>query len=277
MTTVDLQIPLLFDISAGAVVFGEKVEDVDLFDAHLNFTVTGSSGDNLVTQFKNIMYADASENDVSGVLFYAKTATLSDDLGGAIETACLGSSATLVQPAAADDAAAVGTKGSSAHNKRYMAPGIPLPDYSQTTEGPLSATNANQAYYTAGLVDATGTSFGRILIRLMATHLMGHPFAQSFIANEEQIINDISNTSLGDQLQTRLLKNDADMFAVGSDNSMAQATEDGTSGDGEKSYKAQKSAGIRNQILQSIYEALLGTDPARFDLSGSDATGSVPM
>ena len=273
MTTVDLQIPLLFDISAGAVVFGEKVEDVDLFDAHLNFTVTGSSGDNLVTQFKNIMYADASENDVSGVLFYAKTATLSDDLGGAIETACLGSSATLVQPAAADDAAAIGTKGSSAHNKRYMAPGIPLPDYSQTTEGPLSATNANQAYYTAGLVDATGTSFGRILIRLMATHLMGHPFAQSFIANEEQIINDISNTSLGDQLQSRLLKNDADMFAAGSTNSMIQATEDGTSGDGEKSYKAQKSAGIRNQILQSIYEALLGTDPARFDLSGSDATG----
>jgi len=272
MTTVDLQIPLLFDISAGAVVFGEKVEDVDLFDAHLNFTVTGTSGDNLVTQFKNIMYADASENDVSGVLFYAKTATLSTDLGGAIETACLGSSATLIQPAAADDAAALGTKASAAHNKRYMTPGIPLPDYSQGTEGPLAATNANQAYYTAGLVDAAGTSFGRILIRLMATHLMGHPFAQSFIANEEDIINDISNTSLGTQLQSRLLKNDADMFTVGATNSMAQATEDGTAG-GATSYKAQKSAGIRNQILQSIYEALLGTDPARFDLSANDVNG----
>jgi len=273
MTTVDLQIPLLFDISAGAVVFGEKVEDVDLFDAHLNFTVTGSSGDNLVTQFKNIMYADASENDVSGVNFYAKTATLSDDLGSAIEVACLGSDATLIQPAAANDAAAIGAKDTSAHNARYMTPGIPLPDYSQTTEGPLGATNADQAYYTAGLVDADGTSFGRILIRLMATHLMGHPFAQSFIANEAQIINDISNTSLGTQLEDRLLKNDSDMFAAGGSNSMVQATEDGTSGDGEKSYKAQKSAGIRNQILQSIYEALLGTAPARFDLSGTDATG----
>lgn len=274
MTTVDLQIPLLFDISAGAIVFGETTDDVDLFDAHLNFTVTGTSGDNLVTQFKNIMYADASENDVSGVLFYAKTATLSDDLGGAIETACLGSNATLIQPAAADDAGAIGTKAAGdAHGKRYMAPGIPLPDYSKTdpAAGPLAASNDNQAYYTAGLVDATGTSFGRILIRLMATHLMGHPFAQSFIANEEQIINDISNTSLGSQLQARLLKNDADMFAAGSpggtDNSMAQATADGSV------YIADKSAGIRNQILQSIYEALLGNDPARFDLSANDATG----
>ena len=273
MPTVDLQIPLLFDISAGAVVFGEKVEDVDLFDAHLNFTVTGSSGANLVTQFKNIMYADASENDVSGVNFYAKTATLSDDLGAAIEVACLGSDATLIQPSAANDAAAVGAKDTSAHNARYMTPGIPLPDYSQTTEGPLGATNTNQDYYTAGLVDADGTSFGRILIRLMATHLMGHPFAQSFIANEAQIINDISNTSLGTQLEDRLLKNDSDMFAAGASNSMVAATEDSTSGDGEKSYKAQKSAGIRNQILQSIYEALLGTAPARFDLSGTDATG----
>ena len=277
MTTVDLQIPLLFDISAGAVVFGEKVEDVDLFDAHLNFTVTGSSGQNLVTQFKNIMYADASENDVSGVNFYAKTSTLSADLGSAIEVACLGSTATLIQPAAANDAGAIGAKASSAHNKRYMTPGIPLPDYSQTTEGPLASANADQDYYTAGLVDANGTSFGRILIRLMATHLMGHPFAQSFIANEEQIINDISNTSLGTQLQAKLLKNDSTMFSAGSpggvDNSMVQATSNGTSGDGATSYKAQKSAGIRNQILQSIYEALLVTDPARFDLSGTDATG----
>ena len=41
---VDLQIPLLFDISAGGIVFGETVTETDLFDAHLNFEVTGNSG-----------------------------------------------------------------------------------------------------------------------------------------------------------------------------------------------------------------------------------------
>ena len=82
---VDLQIPLLFDISAGGIVFGETVTDTDLFDAHLNFEVTGNSGTALVDEFKKIMYADPSENDVSGVLFYSTTDNLSTSMGRFIQ------------------------------------------------------------------------------------------------------------------------------------------------------------------------------------------------
>jgi len=109
---------------------------------------------------------------------------------------------------------------------------------------------------------------------------MGHPFAQAFIANESKIISDISNTNITSQLETKLLKNDITMFAdgytmVGSDkvpNGIAKAT---LNASGVARYKAQKSDGIRNQILQSIYEALLGTAPERFDLSGNDADYDV--
>lgn len=266
--SVDLQIPLLFDISAGGIVFGETVSDTDLFDAHLNFEVAGNSGTALVNEFKKIMYSDPSENDVSGVLFYSTTDGLSTSMGAQISYAILGSDATLIQPSATGTSDASGNTGDS-HKARYMTPGIPLPNYSKTTKEAVAADDATQKYYTSALVDAGGSSFGRIMIRLLATHLMGHPFAQSFIANESTIISDISNTNITSQLETRLLKNDSTMFSDGGTNNIATATADGTR------YKAQKSAGIRNQILQSIYEALLGTAPERFDLSGNDAGADV--
>ncbi len=271
MPAVNLQIPLLFDISAGGIVFGETTSDTDLFDAHLNFQVAGSSGTALVNEFKKIMYADPSENDVSGVLFYSTTAGLSSTLGGQISAAILGSSATLIQPSATSSADASGNTGAS-HGARYMTPGIPLPNYSCTVAADRATAHAsrpttneaNQKYYTDALVDAGGTSFGRVLIRLMATHLMGHPFAQAFIANESSIITDISNSDITSQLENRLLKNDSTMFSDGASNSVTAATVDGAR------YKADKADGIRNQILQSIYEALLGTAPERFDLSAND-------
>ena len=263
---VNLQIPLLFDISAGGIVFGETAVDMDVFDTHLNFEVTGASGDGLVTEFKRIMYADASENDISGVLFYSTPGTsLSNSLGAQISYAILGDTATLIQPSATGVSDASGNAGNS-HGARYMTPGIPLPNYSKTTSDRNSAgaNDTSQQYYTAALVDAGGSSFGRILIRLMATHLMGHPFAQAFIKNESEIIADISNSDVTTQLESRLLKNKSTMYEAGLSNPIATANGSGTR------YTALKSAGIRNQILQSLYEGLLGTAPERFDLSGND-------
>jgi hypothetical protein len=264
---VNLQIPLLFDISAGGIVFGETAVDMDVFDTHLNFEVTGSSGAGLITELKRIMYADASENDVSGVLFYSTPGTsLSTSLGQQISYAMLGDTATLIQPSATGVSDASGNAGNS-HGARYMTPGIPLPNYSKTTSdtsNALAANDTSQKYYTAALVDAGGSSFGRILIRLMATHLMGHPFAQAFIKNESSIIADISNSDVTTQLDSRLLKNKSTMYAAGSSNTITAATLSGGR------YTALKSAGIRNQILQSLYEGLLGTAPERFDLSGND-------
>tara|TARA_B110000967_G_C18894811_1_gene569796 strand:+ start:487 stop:1722 length:1236 start_codon:yes stop_codon:yes gene_type:complete len=260
MPAVNLQIPLLFDISAGGIVFGEQAATLDVFDSHLAFDLGATSVD-LSGEFQSIMYADASENDTGGVLFYSSKANLSTSLGNAIEAAILGPNSKLKMKTTAtythnDSAEATG---------RYMLPGIPLPDYTKTAPvlgvavSHAHAANPAQTYYTGSLTDATGTNFGRTLIRLMATHLMGHPFAQSFIANEEAIINDISNTDLTADLNTKLLSGNK----ISGDDSSATIT---TCAIGAT---ALKDVGINNGMLQALYEGLLGSDPARFDLSGN--------
>ena len=255
---VNLQIPLLFDISAGGIVYGEKEATVDVFDSHLAFTITENA--NLVDAFKSIMYADASENDLSGVLFYSTDAALSTTMGNTIQSAILGQTSKLVMRSGttymADDDTAI--------NTAYMAPGIPLPNYSIDTYVESGQTVASPArvdgdYYTQSLTDSGGTNFGRVLIRLIATHLMGHPFAQSFIANEADIIADISNTDLSSTLDANLLTGNK-ISGDGTSADIVQCIEGAT---------ALKDVGINNGLLQAMYETLLGTVPERFDLSGN--------
>ena len=260
MPAVNLQIPLLFDISAGGIVYGETEATVDVFDSHLAFTMTENTNYKIVDAFKSIMYADASENDLSGVLFYSTDSSLSTTMGDTIQGAILGQTSKLVMRSGttytADDDTAI--------NTAYMSPGIPLPNYSidtyvgsgQTVASPVRVAGD---YYTQSLTDSGGTNFGRVLIRLMATHLMGHPFAQSFIANEEDIIADISNTDLSTPLNTNLLKGDK-ISGDGTSANMAQCATGAT---------ALKDVGINNGLLQAMYETLLGTVPERFDLSGN--------
>lgn len=260
MPSVNLQIPLLFDISAGGIVYGETSADVDVFDSHLAFTMVENTEYNMVTAFKSIMYADASENDLSGVLFYSTDSSLSTTMGDTIQGAILGQTSKLIMRSGttydASDNTAIGTA--------YMAPGIPLPNYSVDTyvgSGQTVASPVRVAgdYYTQSLTDSNGTNFGRVLIRLMATHLMGHPFAQSFISNEEDIIADISNTDLSTTLNANLLTGDK----ISGDGTSANIPTCATGA------TALKDVGINNGLLQAMYETLLGTVPERFDLSGN--------
>lgn len=263
---VNLQIPLLFDISAGGIVFGEQAADLDVFDSHLVFDLGATSVD-LSGEFQSIMYADPSENytDGSGVLFYSTKSNLSSSLGNAIEAAILGPDSKLIMKSTIT----YDQNDSSMADGRYMTPGIPLPDYG-ISGGQLSlgghTHNPNQKYYTGSLTDAGGTNFGRVLIRLMATHLMGHPFAQAFIANEESIINDVSNSDLTNDIQNKLLRGNK----ISGDNSVDDITQCAVGA------AALKADGIANGMLQALYEGLLGSAPERFDLSAnaSDLSGT---
>ena len=228
MPSVSLQLPILFDISAAGVVFGEDVSGVDIFDAHLKFTLdttAGGAAAAIKTAFSDILYADASENDVSGVLFYYNSTSTPDagNLAKVIQSAILngklkqhqgtggvygsgneltGSAGTATSDGTATTTGYEGTDWT----KRYQSPGIPLPVYSVTDPSSAQGVVTGQAYYTDALCDAGGTNFGRVLIRLMATSLMGHPFAQGFIKNESQIMEDISNCDISTQLGNNLFK-----------------------------------------------------------------------
>jgi hypothetical protein len=296
--SVSLQLPILFDISAAGVVFGEDVSGVDIFDAHLKFTLdaseVGGPAAKIKEVFSDILYSDASENDVSGVLFYYNTLSASPDAGdiaSVIQAAIL--NGKLKQAAGAtygtdnSQSAGTGTSNGTVNadstyagtdwTKRYQAPGIPLPMYSVTTASSIAGPSATpaQGYYIDALCDAGGTNFGRVLIRLMATSLMGHPFAQGFIKNESKIMEDISNCDISTQLGDNLFKG----FYFGDDdeaNYPKNRNIKGVTGavlaaanTSDSNTTASKSDGIHNGILQQMYEQLLGSAPERFDISGS--------
>ena len=297
---VSLQLPVLFDISAGAQVFGEDVSGVDIFDAHLKFELAGTGATEVKDAFSEILFADAPETDVSGVIFYINKgksgATISKAIQGGILNGKLKQAGGTTYGTSGDGGSA-GTQGSgptdSAWTKRYQAPGIPLPNfgigYADGAGNVISTIDAAQAYYTDPICDGDGTTFGRVLIRLMATSLMGHPFAQAFIKNEDEIIKDISNSDIGSQIDDKLFKGaKPGTTATVSITEVNQTVHDdavryygdgssaGTAS-GDAAANANKSDGIHNDILQQLYEQLLGSAPDRFDLSnnGTSHTNNI--
>ena len=298
---VSLQIPILFDISAAGVVFGEDVSGVDIFDAHLKFTLDNTGANNpaaeIKTVFQNILYADASENDVSGVLFYynetlSGNAISASAIAKVIQAAILNGKLKQYQGGNGIYNGSDGSSGSagtassdpdqSDWQKRYQAPGIPLPMYgvALTSQDSTSGPVTGQQYYTDAICDSGGTNFGRVLIRLMATSLMGHPFAQGFIKNEAQIMKDISDCDISTQLGDNLFKgyytgdDDQTGYPKNRDISgVSQAIGSANDNFDSNSY-AFKSAGIHNGILQQMYEQLFGSAPDRFDLSNNGASFS---
>lgn len=294
--SVSLQLPILFDISAAGVVFGEDVSGVDIFDAHLKFTLDTTGTNNPASEikkvFEDILYADASENDVSGVLFYYNSTDANPsagDIAKVIQAAIL--NGKLKQAAStgtygSNNGQSAGTASSDGTSNeagdgyvggdwsaRYQAPGIPLPMYGVTTASSSAgpSTTPAQGYYTDSLCDAGGTNFGRVLIRLMATSLMGHPFAQGFIKNESQILEDISNCDISTQLGDNLFKGSY-MTDAADSTARSIAGVNSKIPDGQSSNAnahSTKSVGIHNGILQQMYEQLLGSAPERFDISAN--------
>jgi len=285
---VNLNIPLLFDISAGGIIFGQATSTVDVFDSHLKFQLYGDSSAGLIDEFKKILYGDAAENDASGVLFYTSDNTdIANTLANIISSKILGENSKLIQPSEQT------TDGSGNvvdnFTVKYKPPGIPLPNYSANfdalgrSDGPNPTNNTGydvtgQNYYTAGITDGTGTSFGRTLIRLLSTHLMGHPFAQGFLANESEIIRDISNANTGDQLKDTLLKNNPDLYSAHGSGDAGKVdissvniiTEHASNNEYDIFEPTLKTKGIRNSLLQSLYDGLLASDTSRFDMSMND-------
>lgn len=286
---VHIQIPLLFDISAGGITFGKLTSAIDMFDSHLKFEVFGNTGATLVDEFKKILYADAPENITRGPLFYSSgSSDLSTTLGDMISNNILGNNSKLIQPHSRVVDSESGTVVDD-WTVRYKAPGIPYPNnattetYEGRDDGPNPTNNTGydvtgQSYYRGTLTDATGTSFGRILIRLMATHLMGHPFAQDFIANESEIMADISNSNIQSQLSNKLFTNDPTLYGAHGTGTAGEVNITGatlsvdhpTNSELDRFSPVAKSDGIINPLLLALYEGLIGTDPSRFDLSMND-------
>tara|TARA_B100000795_G_scaffold125047_3_gene93328 strand:- start:4947 stop:6023 length:1077 start_codon:yes stop_codon:yes gene_type:complete len=224
-------------MSGNSAVFGEDISG-DLVESHvrLSLVATESQSTNFINSFKEILYSKPNDvNDTSGVLFW-KTYVDGETggLGEAVRNLLFDS--TVLKHS--------GTDNSDRFGKHGSVYGIPIGAL-QTTDDP-SGTQAN--YYDSAFIDSDGTEFHKILIRLSAAHLMGHPFSQGFV-QESAVKSDLKACDLSSQL--------IDSFQL---DDLSQCSFDQTVTDG---------SGVHVKILQSIYEQLLNKNTV--DMSGSVA------
>ena len=83
-----IQIPLIFDVSANGIVYGEDISG-DAITNHLKLKLTPTVAQStaFINAFKNILYADPSDNattDGSGVFFF-RTGDPWDAIGDSIK------------------------------------------------------------------------------------------------------------------------------------------------------------------------------------------------
>jgi len=234
-----IHFPLIFDMSGNATLFGEDILG-DKVDTHikLKLAATSTQSTNFINGFKNILYSYPSEtaSDTSGVYFYKNFVDgNTGDLGEVIRNLLFDS--TVIKHS--------GTANSDRFGSTAGAYGIPIGAL-QTTSDP-SGTQEN--YYDGAFIDSDGTEFHKILIRVAAAHLMGHPFAQGFI-QENSVKDDLKACDLSKQLISSFKLDDLTKTLV--DTTVLDAS------------------GTRVPALQSIQEQLLIKNTV--DTSGQDQT-----
>ena len=241
-----IEFPMIFDMSGNAQVFGEDISG-DAIENHFKFTLqaTSTQSTNFINAFKNITYTDPSDNvnDGSGVLFYKTFAdNESGGLGEAVRNLLFESTVIKHKGDSKED-----YFGSNAG--QY---GIPLGHKQASTD----LSNAAANYYSTGFIDQDGAEFHKILIRIAATHIMGHPFAQGFI-QENTVKDDLKACDLSSQIINAFQLDDLSQCEVGT-----RVPDTGNGG-----------GGVHVSVLQTIYEQLLNRNT--IDMSGQDQSGNV--
>jgi len=275
MTSVPIQIPLIFDVSANGVIYAEEYAEESI-TAHFKFKITSPEKTNagssnlFINAMKKILYTDEPEEDVSGVLFYldsdenddvagnaAARTKISDDIGDAIRQLLLYGQLIQHDGVANLNGQTVGCFGSTPTGPTGIPKGV------KQTGDPSSSVAAD--WYSNEFIDAgdnQGATASQVLIRIASAHLMGHPFAQAYI-QESTIDNDLSNTNFGGQIKK--------YFGIESLNI------GGDTNNNTLDVSVNRTKGTRIDMLQTIYEQLNRVNLLQHsdmdDLSGNDEFG----
>ena len=241
----NINIPLIFDMSGNATVFGEDLS-ADVVENHFKFTLdatgTQASAD-FINGFKDILYTVANTSgDLSGVKFYKKFAN--GENGGiakAIQSFLFDT--TTIKHAGTTPAERFGGGGVSAN-----AYGVPI--------GSLQGSDASGVqsnYFSSEFIDNNGSAFYKILIRIASAHLMGHPFSQAFI-EENTVQSDLKACDISSQF--------IDSFDLDTIGRVA----------GGVGQTVSLANGKSNTVLQTIYEQLLRVNLV--EMGGASTTDS---
>ena len=188
MTTATVQLPVLFDVSGTATVFGESATTADFISPHLEFTLDMTTEANDISlNFQHIKDAiSVGDHEISDTIYYA-----SNLVSGSVDLL-------------ANRIAKAITRGKLVHvptGTDHSDGGIPMGGRPLVAANGLvdSVTPANNKYalkYRTSIAPVNDEQMmGEAMARVAAVHLVGHPLAQAVFKNESTIQDDLETAS----------------------------------------------------------------------------------
>ena len=206
MTTATVQLPVLFDVSGTATVFGESATTADFITPHLSFTL------DMTTEANDISFNAAhissaisvGDHEISDTIYYAQ-----DKPGGSVDLL-------------ANRLAKAITRGKLVHvaptTGDHSDSGIPMGGRTLVLANGTGSGTYALKYRTSIAPVGDEQMMGEAMARVAAVHLVGHPLAQAVFKNEGTIQSDLevaagstfpvngSNTAFYNTFATQLSK-----------------------------------------------------------------------
>jgi hypothetical protein len=189
MTTATVQLPVLFDVSGTATVFGESATTADFITPHLNFTLDMTTEANDISlNAAHIQNAIAvGDHEISDTIYYAQNLASGsvDLLSNRIAKAITRGKLVHVAPTGGD----------------HSDGGIPMGGRPLVAANGLvdSGTPSNNLYalkYRTSIAPVNDEQMmGEAMARVAAVHLVGHPLAQAVFKNEGTIQDDLETAA----------------------------------------------------------------------------------
>ena len=261
---ISIQIPVLFDVSGSALLYGEEYED-DMIDAHLNFTLdmrTDSTNpfkvDDLTGCFR------VGDQDISGHnLFYVNNHT--DTSGNQVDLFCEKLSKSILE----------GNLKHVVNDGDHSTGGIPIGGQALvTSDGSANALATYTKKYLTSIAPSAGAgeNVGTCMARLAAVHLVGHPLSQAIFTNEKMLQTDVARVTaikkgdatnvFANTLASQLSKALGGSYTnkhdgVGGDASGNKVLLPGLAAANDNTSGVKCNNGTVNPVLQSIFEQLV--------------------
>ena len=182
MTTATVQLPVLFDVSGTATVFGESAVTADFITPHLEFTLDMTTAANGVSlDFNDIVNAiSVGDHEISDTIYYASNLT-----SGSVDLLCNRIAKAITRGKLVHDITNNGTDHSDG--------GIPMGGRPLVKADGTTGVGAAYAlkYRTSIAPVGDEQMMGEAMARVAAVHLVGHPLAQAVFKNEGTIQDDL--------------------------------------------------------------------------------------
>ncbi len=182
MTTATVQLPVLFDVSGTATVFGESAVTADFITPHLEFTLDMTTEANDISlNFQHIKDAiSVGDHEISDTIYYA-----SNLASGSVDLLCNRLAKAITRGKLVHDITNNGTDHSDG--------GIPMGGRPLVkADGTTGAGAAYALKYRTSIAPAGDEQMmGEAMARVAAVHLVGHPLAQAVFKNEGTIQDDL--------------------------------------------------------------------------------------